>query len=156
MVRPKLYDMDSKSIRQMEIFEHIKKNSGWLIIPLTLIAYMIDYDVVHVGNVFPLGFLSPSLNYIIQFVITAISITTVLILFHFGLVCYLATFFYENILFLAIAIVCLCFGVLGLFKGVENIPLKDVGQFWHHASLAYSLWLFSICNNDNEAEMAEA
>jgi hypothetical protein len=139
----------------MEIFEHIKKHSGWFIIPFTWIAYYMDYGVSHLSHGSSFKFIPENFLLAIQTIGTILMVTFVLLMFFYGLICYLATFFEKNLFFLVIAIVCLCFGTLGLFKEMDDIPLKDINLFWHLSSLSAGVWLLNVSSSQKNSTTTE-
>ena len=130
----------------MDIFEHIKRHSAWFIIPFTWIAYYMDFGVSHVsGDEGSQSFLfiSEIVVFGVQTVGTMLMVAFALVL-SYALLCYLATYFQDNLLFIIISIICLCFGMLGLFKEIDGIPLRDINLFWHLSSLSIGVWLVHV------------
>lgn len=126
----------------MDYFEQIKKYSGLLIIPFTWLAYYIDFGV---SQVLPSlsgisWLLSDNVLLGVATIITMLLVAILLIVV-FQAFCYIASYFRAGIVFVIVATIFICFGVAGLFKGMEIVPFQHINLFWHLSSLSIGVWL---------------
>ena len=138
----------------MDLFEPIKKNSGFFIIPFFWLAYFIDFNISHVHDTL-LESASSFAPWFVYSAKTFVSIFYVVLalFFVYGALLFASHKFESNMPILALAISFSCFGVVGLFKGMEILPFQSLNLFWHLGSLSAGLWLFEQIEEQNKANV---
>jgi len=126
----------------MDYFEQIKKYSGLLIIPFTWLAYYIDFGISQVSSSLTGISWLLSENILIGFAtIITMLLVMVLLMIAYVTILSIACNFRVGLVFTVVAVICICFGVVGLFKGMNIVPFQNINLFWHLSSLSIGIWL---------------